>query len=283
MTQLCKSRCWLPPKLRNPITHSKKMACLGKIIRVSLLIVVGMSFVGAALGLRAQEQTASPPQNQRPKDSSKQPGFARQLTHETREAAGEDKDDEAQFKESPSVRFIARYTGLSTSKAYLLSILLNFAVIVGVIFWAAHKYLPGVFSARTAAIQKAMQEAQKASDEARRRLAEIESRLIKLDGEIGMMRDAMERDSAAEEARIQATAEEDARKIVESAQQEIASAVKAARRALTAYGADLAVGLAKRQIHVDAGTDEVLVSNFAGELGGYSAAPRSGASGKDGR
>ena len=59
-----------------------------------------------------------------------------------------------------------------------------------------------MFRARTAAIQKAMQEAQKASEDARRRLAEIESRLMKLDGEIGMMRNAAENEAAAEEARI---------------------------------------------------------------------------------
>ncbi len=47
-----------------------------------------------------------------------------------------------------------------------------------------------------------------ASEEARRRLADIESRLMKLDGEIGMMRDAAEKEGAAEEARIQAAAEE---------------------------------------------------------------------------
>jgi F-type H+-transporting ATPase subunit b len=148
-----------------------------------------------------------------------------------------------------------------------LSVLLNFAVIAGILFWAARKYLPGAFSARTAAIQKAMQEAQKASDEARRKLAEIESRLMKLDVEIGMMRDAAEKEGGAEEARIQAAARDDARKMRETAQQEIASAAKAARRELTAYAADLAVGLAQKQIHVDAATDQTLVRNFAGQLG----------------
>ena len=42
---------------------------------------------------------------------------------------------------------------------------------------------------------------------------------------------------------------------------------RAARRELTAYAADLAVGLAQKQIHVDAATDQALVRNFAGELG----------------
>jgi F-type H+-transporting ATPase subunit b len=149
----------------------------------------------------------------------------------------------------------------------LLSILLNFAVIAAVLIWVGRKKLPGMFRDRTAAIQKAMQEAQKASEEARRRLAEIESRLMKLDVEIGMMRDATEREAAAEEERILAAAQEDARKIVAAAEQEIAAAAKAARRQLTAHAADLAVGLAQKQIRVDAATDQTLVRNFARDLG----------------
>jgi len=82
------------------------------------------------------------------------------------------------------------------------------------------------------------------------------------------MRAVSEKDMAAEEARIRAAAEEDGRKIVESAEQEIAAAAKAARRDLTTYAADLAIGLAKKQIHVDAGTDASLVRSFADKLTG---------------
>jgi F-type H+-transporting ATPase subunit b len=177
---------------------------------------------------------------------------------------------------------IAKWTGMSLAHAYWLSVLLNFAVIAAVIAWAGRKYLPGMFRDRTASIQKAMQEAQKASEEARRRLAEIESRLMKLDVEIGMMRDAAEKEAAAEEERIQAAAEEDARKIVQSAEQEIAAAVKTARRDLTAYAADLAVGLAQKQIHVDAATDQAIVRNFSGQLGTAPGGPEAGTgTGKD--
>jgi F-type H+-transporting ATPase subunit b len=258
---------------------STKMASPTNIIRACslALLVVGFAVVSP---LCAQEPSAGPQKQHQSDDSSKQPGFGRQLTHETREAAGEETDDKAQFKQSPSVRFIARHTGLSTDSAYLLSVLLNFAVIAGLIFWAGRKYLPGAFSARTAAIQKAMQEAQKASDEARRKLAEIESRLMRLDGEIGMMRDAAEKEAGAEEARIHAAAQEDARKMVEAAQQEIAAAAKAARRELTSYAADLAVALAQKQIRVDAATDQALVRTFAGELG---ASENSAHAGKDRR
>jgi F-type H+-transporting ATPase subunit b len=255
------------------------MIFVNTIIRITLLALLATT-LAEAVPLRAQDQS-TPPQKQEQSEDSQKPGFAKQLSHETREAAGEEKDDKVVFKESPAVQFIARHTGLSTGSAYFICILLNFAIMASVIVWVAQKYLPGAFSSRTAAIQKAMQEAQKASEEARRRLAEIESRLQKRDGEIGMMRNAAEKEAADEEARIQAAAQEDARKMVENAQQEIAAAAKTARRQLTAYAADLAVGLAKKQIHVDAATDQALVRNFAGELAAASGSSGD-APGKDG-
>jgi F-type H+-transporting ATPase subunit b len=222
--------------------------------------------------LRAQQQTApSPvqpsPEVPPPRHARNNPGPGQQLVHESREAAGEEEDETAAFKQSPSVVFIAKHLGLSLPNAYLFCILLNFAVIAVVLLWASRKYLPGVFKARTAAIQKAMQEAQKASEEARRKLAEIDARLGKLDVEISAIRDSAEKEAAAEEARMKAAVEEEKRKIVESAQQEIAAAAKAARRNLMAYAADLAVGLAQKQIHVDAATDQSLVRTFAAQLG----------------
>lgn len=258
-------------------TSKKKMTSVKRIIPACLLTMLVLSFVGVVPSLHAQQEPAAPqqqsappqqaPQQQEVRRAPKQPGLGQQLAHESREAAGEEKDETAEFKQSASVRLIARLTGLNLQESYWLSVMLNFAVIAIVIVWAGRKYLPDMFSARTAAIQKAMQQAQKASEEARRKLAEIESRLMKLDVEIGMMRDAAEKEAAAEEARIQAAAQEDARKMVESAQQEIASAAKAARRELTAYAADLAVALAQKQIRVDAATDQALLRNFAGQLG----------------
>jgi F-type H+-transporting ATPase subunit b len=247
-------------------------SCIKKIARATTLalLAVGLCASGSAL---AQDQPAPPATKQPSKDSRREPGFAQQLTRETREAAGEDKEnkDKTAFIQSASVRYIAEKLGISIETASFLSFLFNFAVIAVIIIWATRKYLPAAFSARTAAIQRAMQEAQKASEEARRRLADIESRLMKLDGEIGMMRNASEREAAEEEARIRAAAQEDAGKILQSAQQEIAAAAKAARRDLTAYAAELAVGLAQKQIRVDAATDQALIRNFAAQLGDSSA------------
>lgn len=197
---------------------------------------------------------------------SESTGPSAELAKESREAAGE--DEEAQFKKSASVQFVSRITGLDIEKAYWLCVLLNFAVIAGGIFWLSKKNLPGLFRSRTAAIQKSMEEARQASQDANRRLAEIETRLSKLDTEIAGMRATAEKEAAAEEVRIKAATAEEARKIVESAEQEIVAAAKSARRELTAFAADLSVSLARKQIRVDAATDQGLVRNFSQQLPG---------------
>ena len=188
---------------------------------------------------------------------------AQQLVKETREAAGEDK---TQFTHSSAVQWIADHTGLSIESTATLSTLINFGVILAAILWLSKKDLPSFFRGRTAAIQKAMEEARKASEDARRRLADIESRLSRMDSEIAAMRSAAEKEGAEEELRIKAAAEEDARKIVESVEQEITAMAKTTRRELTAYAANLAVSLAKKQIQVDVSTDQSLVTGFAQQL-----------------
>jgi len=253
---------------------------------LTLVLLIGFMISVAPARMRAQEsgndQSPSQPnpsrQNQPHVDVPPAPnGPGQQLAHGSKEGAGEEKDEMEEFKHSASVRAISKLTGLGLQQSYWLSVVLNFAVIAIAIVWAGKKFLPKMFRDRTAAIQKAMQEAQQASAEARQKLAEIESRLAKIDGEIGAMGAAAAKEGAAEEARIQASAQEDARKIVASAEQEIAAAAKAARRQLTSHAAELAIGLAQKQIHVDASTDQALVRNFAAQLG---AAPKN--SGKDG-
>jgi F-type H+-transporting ATPase subunit b len=175
-------------------------------------------------------------------------------------------DETTPFKHSSSVKLLSRLTGLSLDGAYWLAVVLNFAIVAGVVVWFSKKNLPAMFRSRTDSIQKSLEEARAASADANRRLAEIESRLGRLGEEIGQMQATAETSAAAEDERIKAAAEEDGRRIVESAQQEIAAAAKAARRELTAHAADLAVTLATQQIRVDAPTDQALVRRFAKEL-----------------
>ena len=183
---------------------------------------------------------------------------------ESPEAGGE--SSTAQFKHSASVRILSRLTGLDLEHAYWFAMLVNFAIVVVVIVWVSKKNLPGAFRNRTASIQKALEEARRASEDANRRMREVETRLSKLDDELKTMRTTAEQEAAAEEHRIQAAAEEDAKRIVATSEQEITAALRSARRELRSYAADLAVSLAKKQIHVDTTTDQELVQNFAQEL-----------------
>jgi len=217
-----------------------------------ILLVAGSQPIHA---LKLQEPSSA-------SDASLPPG--QELTKESREAAGE--EGSGQFKHSAPVQWISKITGLNLEESYLLLMGTNFLIVAAVIAWIARKNLPAFFRNRTAMIQKAMEEARQASAEANRRLAEIESRLSRLDAEIGEMRAAAEKEAAEEEERIKAAAEEDARKIVESVGQEVAAAVRTARRELTAYAADLAVALAKKSIHIDPATDQTLVHHFARQL-----------------
>jgi F-type H+-transporting ATPase subunit b len=202
------------------------------------------------------------PQNEEP--AAQTASAPAQNPEGSNQSSGE--DETAQFRHSASVHLLARITGLSDEGAFWLAVLINFAIVVGLIAWFWRKNVPALFRNRTASIQKAIEEARRASEDANRRLSEVEKRLGRLDDEINQMRATAEKEAAAEEERIKAAAEEEARRIVQSAGQEIAASAKAARRELTAYAADLAVALAAKQIHVDTPADQALVRLFAQQL-----------------
>ncbi len=205
---------------------------------------------------------ASEPKRAEPEHKS----IGGELAEEEREATGAEEEDNANLKHSSMVRKLAKLTGLNVHQAHLLAMILNFAIIVFVVVWFGRKFVPGMLRKRNQSIQSALEEARAASQEANRRLAEIENRLRQLDVEIGQMQASAEKEAEAEEVRIQNAAEEDIRKVVEAAEQEIAAAAKLARRELTSHTADLAIALARKQIHVDSNTDQVLVRAFAAKL-----------------
>jgi len=230
--------------------------------KIGLLLAAAMLLSAFAVAQSSQSQPGNGSEAQVSADQTK--------PDQSKEPAAE--DETTPFKHSASVKLLAKITGLSLDGAYWLAVVLNFAIVAGVIVWFSKKNLPAMFRSRTANIQKSLEEARTASAEANRRLAEIESRLKHLGEEIGQMQATAETSAAAEEERIKAAAEEDARRIVESAQQDIAAAARTARRELTAHAADLAVSLASKQIRVDASTDQALVRRFANDLASDGAA-----------
>ncbi len=242
-------------------------------IQIILAFVLFAFIATLPLTARAQEPPAPPPSqqatgstNENKQAAPSQTSVGRELAKETREAAGEEQEENANLKYSAMVRWLARKVGLSVRHEYLVALSLNFAIVAVIAIWAGRKFLPGMFRNRTAAIQQALQEARAASQDANRRLADIETRLRQLDVEIGRMQASAESEAAAEEVRIQKAAEEDIRKVVLAAEQEIAAAAKQARRELSTHTASLAIALARQQIHVDSQTDQVLVRSFASNL-----------------
>lgn len=241
-----------------------------------LTAIVALVLALAAFTTAQEHKPANPPpppepqasaEPQKPQHQAAPQGAQQHLTEASKEAAGEEENEHAQFKESPSVKFVARVTGTSLATAYWLSVGLNFAVVAVLIFIGMKKALPAAFRERTASIQKAMEEARKASEDANRRLGDIESRLAKLDQEIAGMRGAAEDEARKEEERIQAVTEEERKKVVQTAEQEIVAAARSARSQLKAYAAELAVGLAEKKISVGAAEDRELVRSFAEQLG----------------
>jgi len=179
------------------------------------------------------------------------------------------------------VQKLAKLTGMSVHGAHLLALILNFAIIVALLAWALGKSVPGIMRSRNESIRKALDDARAASQDASRRLAEIENRLRQMDVEIGRMQAGAEKEAEGEEARIKQAAEDDLKKIIQAAEQEIAAAAKQVRRDLSAHTADLALALARKQINVDANTDQVLVRNFAARLA-EPGKPKGNGGGKDG-
>jgi F-type H+-transporting ATPase subunit b len=238
----------------------------GALLTLALLAVLSLPMPARA---QAQPAEPAPQQSTEPKKQADQadhhnPGIAGELVEETREAAGE--EENVKLKHSSPVRWLAQKIGMSVHGTHLLLSGLNFAIIAVIFLWAMRKYLPGFFRSRSQAIQQALQEARAASQDANRRLADIENRLRQLDVEIGQMQATAEKEAAAEEVRIQKAAEEEIRKVALAAELEIAAAAKQARRELAAHTASLAIALARKQINVDANTDQVLVRSFASKL-----------------
>jgi F-type H+-transporting ATPase subunit b len=241
-------------------------------LRAGLLALAFLAF-SSVVSLRAYAQAPSPAPSSRQESAQPDhqadpahPSIAGELVKETREAAGEDQEENANLKHAVPIQWVARKIGWSVHGAHLLLSAINFAVIAIVVFWAARKLLPGMFRSRTASIQQALQEARAASQDANRRLADIENRLRQLDVEIGRMHSTAESEATAEEARVHKAAEDDVRKVVLAAEQEIAAAAKQARRELSNHTASLAIALASKQISIDSNTDQVLVRTFAAKL-----------------
>lgn len=234
-----------------------------------LLAIFFLALLCSAVSAQSQPQPAKPSEPASAA-ASPQSGSASEAKLEGGQGAkheAKEEDEEAQFKQSPSVKWLAKLTGLSPSAAYWVSLVLNFVMVAAVLMVFLKSPVASFFRDRAAGIQKSIEEARRASEEAGRRLSEIEARLAKLDAETAEMRAAADREAGKEEEAARAAGEQAKAKIVHGAEQEIAAAARLARGELKSYAAELAVSLAEKKIQVSASTDRALVREFVDQLG----------------
>src|SRR5689334_25360380 len=92
-------------------------------MRIGMLVLLLVSCAGIE-NLRGQTTPAAPNPNQSNSDEAS-PTPGRQLVHESREAAGEEKDEMDEFKHSASVQAVHRLTGLSVQQSYWACFIFN--------------------------------------------------------------------------------------------------------------------------------------------------------------
>lgn len=229
--------------------------------KLLLIALLSTSFVAFAQDHSAPKADPAKPASSEPV-SSEHSAAAKE--HGKEAGKTEEKPDvHTQLTQSPVVEKLGKTLGITTKQASTLSFFINFAIIALALFFLGKSGLAQMFRDRTAAIQRGIEEARKASEESTAKLSEIEARLSRLDEEIAQMRSEAEANGRAEEQRLTAATEEEKRKIVESAEQEITAAASNARRDLKAFAAELAVGLAEKKIAVNEATDKTLIRDFS--------------------
>jgi F-type H+-transporting ATPase subunit b len=187
---------------------------------------------------------------------------------QSHEANKQEEDETEAFRHSAAVTAIGAKLGLNPEQAATAFTVGNFVVLAILVGWFLLKTLPKTFRDRNSAIQKNLIEARAATEDAGARLNSVEARLSKLDEQIAAMRTQAEKDSALDEQRIKASVEDEKRKILSTAEQEIAAATVQARRQIQQYAADLAIEQAAKKLVVSAEMDRLLVQDFARRLVG---------------
>lgn len=187
---------------------------------------------------------------------------------QTPDKKGQETDENEAYRHSPMVVKMGGMMGMNPEQSATAFEITNFILLAVAVLYGVVKLVPGTLRARNSAIQKHLVDARTATEQASARLSSVESRLGKLGSEIAAMRAQAEQDSVRDEARIKAAVEEEKKRILSAADQEIASATIQAQKQLQRFAADLAIEQAARKLAVSAETDRLLVQSFAQRLAG---------------
>jgi F-type H+-transporting ATPase subunit b len=224
------------------------------LIRIQLAWIILVIGLGLALPVRhvSAQQVESPSTETAP-DAQK-------------DVEGQDSND--QYRKSKVVTTLGAKLGMNAEQSATAFEFVNFALLASAIGWVVVKVLPKAIRDRNSSIQKHLVDARTATEEARVRLNSVEARLAKLDDEIAAMQKHAEHEIAKEEQRIKTSVEDERKKILAAAEQEISVATLHAQKQLQQFAADLAIEQAARKLVITAETDRLLVQNFAQRLTG---------------
>lgn len=144
----------------------------------------------------------------------------------------------------------------------------NFAILAGLLGWMIKKNAGPFFASRGMEIQKEISEAEKLNYDAEIRAREIEEKLAGLQEEIESMRDEARQELRAEGERLKVETAQLLAKVQSQAEQDIASAAKAARQNLKAHSVALAVQLAEAKLRerLNPEAQDTLVNRFVTDL-----------------
>lgn len=124
----------------------------------------------------------------------------------------------------------------------------NLAVLLAVLFFAARRPVGDALGNRAISVRQQLTDAARERDEARHKHDEIVARLAVFEAEVVKMRADAEVDAKAEEAKLVARAEDEAKRIGETAERNIRDEVNRARVALRSEAVELAVKLAEQTL-----------------------------------
>lgn len=121
---------------------------------------------------------------------------------------------------------------------------LNFAVLIGLLWWLLKEPAANYLRDRHSAIRHDLVEAANVKAAAAAQLAELDRKLQALPGEIEVLQERVSREIAAEEQRIAAMASAERERLLEQTRREIDLQLRLAKRELVEHTAALAVQLA---------------------------------------
>jgi F-type H+-transporting ATPase subunit b len=147
----------------------------------------------------------------------------------------------------------------------LLAKWVNFAILAGGIGFIAVKAGGPAFRAKKQEILDGLAEGTRRAEAAAEKAAEIDRRMAGLQDDVAVLRAKANVEMTAEAERLRQETAEHIAKVEHGAELDIASSAKAARQDLKAYGADLALDLARQKVaaKMDDTTQAALVDRFA--------------------